>query len=109
MGSITYADKIVGDKWVTANANEIKDIVNGKQDSISGIVIFCGDYDASSDLFPSSGGTLEGGVPAKGNQFYLSPNGGVLGGIFVPAGMMIMAKINTPGQILANWILPTAF
>lgn len=76
--------------------------------AIVGTVIFCGTYDASTNLFPSTGGTLAGGVPAKANQFLLSV-GGILGGVFVPSGVMIMAKVDTPGQTASNWILPTAF
>lgn len=76
--------------------------------SAVGTVIYCGTYDASINLFPSTGGTLAGGIPAKANQFLLSV-GGILGGVFVPAGVMIMAKVDTPGQTASNWILPTAF
>lgn len=76
--------------------------------SVVGMVIFCGVYDASTNLFPSTGGTLASGIPAKANQFLLSV-GGILGGVFVPAGVMIMAKVDTPGQTASNWILPTAF
>lgn len=61
-----------------------------------------GDY-AGTTTMPTTGGTFTGGVPAAGNEWRLTAQL-VIGGNVYPAGTIIKAAINTPGQTLTNWI-----
>ncbi len=61
-------------------------------------------YNASTNLFPSTSGRGTSGVPIRGDAYYIS-TAGVLGGVPVPAGKFIMALTNTPGQTPANWVI----
>jgi len=67
----------------------------------AGTVDYLGDYDASSNNFPSTGSGSAGIVKA-GNMWNISV-GGSPGGEGLSAGATIMAKIDNPGQTLANW------
>lgn len=111
MASITYADKdkespnVVQRQFRDVDANEIKSVVNQKQDAPTGgktLVTQCGDWDASgANLFPTNGnGSGAGGAIVKGDQFDISvaDAGGVL-----PAGATVRAKINDPAQVVGNW------
>lgn len=62
----------------------------------------CGDYDASGNAFPTTGGTGTSGAIKRGNTFDISV-AGTLGGEEVPPGATIRAKVDTPGQTLSNW------
>lgn len=61
-----------------------------------------GDYDASTNLFPETGGSGTDGAVRKGDCFDISV-GGNLGGEDVGVGATIRAKVNDPGQTLSNW------
>lgn len=61
-------------------------------------------YDASSNLFPSTGGSGESGAILAGNFFPISV-GGTLGGETVIAGQTIIALIDDPGQDAGNWAI----
>jgi 6-phosphogluconolactonase (cycloisomerase 2 family) len=63
---------------------------------------FIGFYDASTNLFPSTGGTGPGGAIEKGNYWSASV-AGTLGGQPVGIGAYILAGVNNPGQIASNW------
>jgi len=63
---------------------------------------FRGDFDASSNTFPTSGGTGSGGAIAKGDEFDISVEG-TLGGVLCPVGTTIRARQDVPGNTLANW------
>ena len=67
-----------------------------------GNVVLVGDWDASVDLFPTTGGTGLAGAIQKGNEFDITV-GGILGGVDVGSGATIRAKVDSPGQTLANW------
>lgn len=61
-------------------------------------------YDASSNQFPSSGGSGESGAILAGNFFPISV-GGTLGGQPVVDGQTIVALIDNPGQTAGNWAI----
>lgn len=67
-----------------------------------GIVINIGDWDASANTFPISGGTGIGGAIKKGNEVDVIV-AGAPGGYPVNPGAILRAKVDSPGQILANW------
>jgi len=63
----------------------------------------CGNYDASSNVFPSTGGTGALGAIEAGNLFTISVSG-TLGGVSVTSPYdTIRARVNAPGQTLGNW------
>jgi len=59
-------------------------------------------YDASSNLFPSTGGSGTAGAILKGDTYPISV-GGTLGGQVVAPGDMIIALVDAPGQTSSNW------
>lgn len=63
---------------------------------------FRGDYNASSNMFPVTGGSGPAGAIRKGDEFDISV-AGTLGSEFCPAGTTIRARQDTPGQTLTNW------
>jgi len=63
-----------------------------------------GVYNASSDLFPSAGGSGTGGAIMAGDVWNISV-AGVLGSMNVYIGYTIRALVNTPGQTAANWTI----
>lgn len=63
---------------------------------------FRGGYDASSNLFPTTGGSGSGGAVQAGDVWVIT-TGGTLGGTVVSQGDTIIALVNTPGQTASNW------
>lgn len=57
---------------------------------------------ATGNAFPSTGGRFTGGIPMAGDMWTLTVDLSV-GGNFYPAGTVLMALTNTPGQTLTNW------
>jgi hypothetical protein len=80
------------------------DTLNTVGATSNAVMIDCGDYDASTNLFPNAGGTGTAGAIKRGNFFYISV-AGVIGGVDIPVGARITAKVNAPGQTLANWYI----
>lgn len=68
------------------------------------MVIDCGNHDASTNLFPTTGGTGTAGAIKRGNQFDITV-AGTLGGVDVEPGATVRAKVDTPGQTLGNWVI----
>lgn len=65
-------------------------------------IIDCGVFDASVNLFPTTGGTGAGGSILRGNQFQVSVEG-VINSIAIPEGATLQALVNNPGQTTSNW------
>lgn len=61
-----------------------------------------GAYDASGNVFPSSGGSGTAGAILKGDIWTISV-AGTLGGVAVQVGDTVRALLDTPGSTLANW------
>ena len=61
-----------------------------------------GNYDASSNTFPASGGSGSAGAILKGDLWTVSV-AGTLGGTAVTPGDIVRALVNTPGQTAGNW------
>jgi hypothetical protein len=61
-----------------------------------------GNYDASGNVFPSSGGSGTAGAVKKGDLWTVSV-AGTLGGTAVTAGDVVRAIADTPGQTAGNW------
>lgn len=63
-----------------------------------------GSYDASINLFPSTGGSGTSGAILKGDIWYVGV-AGTLGGKSVAIGDSFRALVDTPGQTAGNWSL----
>jgi len=66
-----------------------------------------GNYDASGNVFPSTGGSGSAGAVKKGDIWIVSV-AGTLGGTAVEIGDQVRALIDTPGQTAANWAISEA-
>jgi hypothetical protein len=66
-----------------------------------------GNYDASGNLFPASGGSGAAGAIKKGDIWTVSV-GGTLGGNAVAIGDQVRALTDAPGQTAANWAISEA-
>jgi len=66
-----------------------------------------GNYDASGNVFPSSGGSGTAGAILKGDLWIISV-AGVLGGVAVNVGDQVRALTDTPGQTASNWAVSEA-
>ncbi len=69
-----------------------------------GLLDYRGSYDASTNLYPATGGSGLLGAILKGD-FYIVSVAGTLGGTPVTAGDLIIAIVDTPGQTASNWDL----
>lgn len=69
---------------------------------VVGLLQDVGNYDASSNLFPSTGGSGGGGAILEGDLWFISV-AGTLGGSSVLVGYSIRALIDSPGQTTGNW------
>ena len=69
---------------------------------VANLLDYRGAYDASGNVWPSSGGSGTAGTIMKGDMWIVSV-AGTLGGSSVQAGDSIIANIDTPGQTTANW------
>ncbi len=73
---------------------------------VAGLLDLRGGYDASSNLFPATGGSGAAGAILKGDFWYITV-AGTLGGTPVVPTQGIFANVDTPGQTAGNWeILP---
>jgi len=70
--------------------------------AISGVVKDRGNYNASGNTYPTSGGSGAAGAIMKGDLWYISV-AGTLGGVAVNVGDTIRALTDAPGQTAANW------
>ena len=63
-----------------------------------------GSYDASSNLFPSTGGSGTAGAIMKGDIWTINVQG-TLGGVVMHVGDTVRALVDSPGQTSTNWAL----
>lgn len=63
-----------------------------------------GNYNASSNAWPSSGGSGTAGAILKGDLWTISV-AGALGGVAVGVGDVIRALVDTPGSTAGNWVI----
>jgi hypothetical protein len=69
---------------------------------VSGVLRDRGNYDASGNTFPASGGSGAAGAIKKGDLWYISV-AGTLGSAAVGVGDTVRALADTPGQTAGNW------
>lgn len=63
-----------------------------------------GNFDASGNVFPSTGGSGSAGSIKKADIWTISV-GGTLGGVAVVEGQTVRALVDTPGQTAGNWAI----
>jgi hypothetical protein len=68
----------------------------------TGALTYCGTWDASGGLYPTSGGSGTAGVIAKGDMFIISV-AGTLGGELLAIGDFIIANEDLPAQTSSKW------
>lgn len=96
-------ETVAGANTESRVADMIEDLIDSKPSILgAGVLTICGYYDASSNIFPSTGGTGTGSAILKGNAFRTS-GAGTLGGVSVPIDSLLIAWVDNPGQTLANW------
>jgi hypothetical protein len=69
---------------------------------VVGVLRDRGNYDASGNTFPASGGSGAAGAIKKGDLWYISV-AGTLGSASVAVGDTVRALADTPGQTAGNW------
>jgi len=69
---------------------------------VAGVIKDCGNWDASSNAFPATGGSGTSGAIRKGNFWYVNV-AGTLGGVAVNIGDSFRALVDSPEQVAANW------
>lgn len=84
---------------VLMNADAIQTAISSQVGSAKS---FRGGYDASSNLFPTTGGSGVAGAVQAGDVWSVTVPG-TLGGTAVSNGDTILALVDTPGQTAANW------
>jgi len=70
--------------------------------AVIGLLDYRGTYDASTNLYPATGGSGLAGAILKGD-FYIVSVAGTLGGTAVTAGDLVIALVDTPAQTSSNW------
>ena len=69
---------------------------------VAGLLDYRGGYNASGNVYPSSGGSGTAGAVMKGDMWIVSVVG-TIDGTAVQVGDSLIANIDTPGQTASNW------
>lgn len=69
---------------------------------VVGLIDLRGSHDASTNLFPTTGGSGPAGAVMKGDFWFVSVAGNLAGKDVVP-GDSFFAKVDSPGQTAGNW------
>lgn len=101
-GNPTTATQSAGDNTtkIATTAFVTTAVANGT----IGLLDYRGSYDASSNLFPATGGSGIAGAILQGD-FWICSVGGTLGSTAVTPGDLIISIVDTPGQTSTNWDL----
>lgn len=102
MGSVavtTISNSAAATGDVLMNADAIQTAIANQ---IGSAKSFRGGYDASTNLFPSTGGSGVAGAIKAGDVWVITV-AGTLGGTAVSVGDTIIALVDTPGQTSSNW------
>lgn len=97
-------DKPVSTLQAAADAAAIATAKAYADTLVVGLLDDRGNYNASGNTFPASGGSGSAGAILKGDLWTISV-AGTLGGHPVTAGDLVRALVDTPGQTDANWAI----
>jgi len=98
---LNVATPAVAQSYATTAENNAKSYADGL---VVGLLDDRGNYDASTNLFPATGGSGASGSVLKGDLWTISV-AGTLGGVSVGIGDVVRALSNTPGQTSSNWVV----
>lgn len=109
-GGLGYTPENVANKTTDGTLSANSDVLYPSEkavktyvdSSVVGLLNDRGNYDASSNLYPSSGGSGSAGAIKKGDLWYISV-AGTLGGTSVVVGSSLRALVDTPAQTSGNW------
>lgn len=108
LDTATYATQSYADTAALAAATTGENNAKAYADTlVVGLLDDRGNYDASVNTFPASGGSGSAGAVKKGNLWTVSV-AGTLGGTAVTAGDLVRALVDTPGQTASNWAVTEA-
>ncbi len=88
--------------WGPSNTTVLNTAKSYADSLVVGLVDDRGNYNASGNTFPASGGSGTAGAVLKGDLWTVSV-GGTLGGVAVTAGDLVRALVDAPGQTAGNW------
>ena len=91
---------VVGTDNTTVTTSEA--VVNYVMAQVTAARSYRGNYDASTNLFPTIGGSGTAGAIVIGDEFLITV-AGTLGTQAVIPGNFIIASVSTPGQTQSNW------
>lgn len=97
-------DKPVSTAQAAAIAAALSTAQSYADAAVAGLWDDRGNYDASGNVFPSSGGSGTAGAVLKGDIWTVSVDG-TLGGATVQVGDTVRALVDTPAQTAGNWAL----
>ncbi len=104
----TYTKSEIGLGNVDNTSDVDKPVSTAQQTAIDNAVIGLyddrGNYDASTNSFPTTGGSGTSGAILKSDIWFISV-AGTLGTKSVKQGDTIRARVNAPGQTEANWAI----
>ena len=93
---------------ILGEAEDNQSLVDYVQSAVNTVIRDRGNYDASGDEFPSTGGSGDAGAIQLGDQFTISVSG-VLGGEIVTAPYdIIRALVDNAGDDRADWYIQHA-
>ncbi|MFN8238643.1 MAG: hypothetical protein U0T77_10785 [Chitinophagales bacterium] len=102
-------DKPVSTAQSAANAVVLASAQSYADSLVIGLLDDRGNYDASGNLFPATGGSGASGAIKKGDIWTVSV-AGTLGSKAVSSGDTVRALVDAPGQTSANWaVMETNF
>lgn len=103
--------QISTDGTFAANSDALIPTQKATKTYVDGLVVGLwddrGNYDASGNTFPASGGSGSAGAILKGDIWTISV-AGTLGGVPIATRQTVRAGIDTPGQTAANWYIGLA-
>ena len=93
---------VVADAASTTKVPSVKTIKEYADGLVAGLLDYRGAYDASTNLYPATGGSGLAGVVMKGDMYIVSV-AGVLNSKAIHIGDYIIALVDAPGQTNSNW------
>ena len=103
-GMASDADAPVSNLQLSADALVLANAKTYADGLVVGLLDDRGNYNASTNLFPASGGSGISGAVLKGDLWSVSV-AGTLGGVAVTSGDVVRALVNAPGQTNTNWVI----
>jgi hypothetical protein len=101
--NISDANKPVSTAQAAADTSTLNSAKSYADGLVVGLVDDRGNFNASVNAYPSSGGSGAAGAILKGDLWTVSVGGTLPTGIVVTAGDLVRALVDAPGIVQANW------